>query len=64
MERTAMSQEERDWLDWLKRARDGQVTQKLDTTGTIEFPPKNSTEVPKAFKTHSCRDRRRRQRPT
>lgn len=23
-----MSQEERDWLDWLKRARDGQVTQK------------------------------------
>jgi hypothetical protein len=29
MERIAMSQEERDWLDWLKRARDGQVTQKL-----------------------------------
>lgn len=28
MERIAMSQEERDWLDWLKRARDGQVTQK------------------------------------
>ena len=24
-----MSQEERDWLDWLKRARDGQVTQKF-----------------------------------
>ena len=23
-----MSQEERDWLDWLKRARDGSVTQK------------------------------------
>jgi len=29
MERIAMSQEERDWLDWLKRARDGQVTQRL-----------------------------------
>lgn len=28
MERIAMSQEERDWLDWLKRARDGEVTQK------------------------------------
>jgi len=28
MERIAMSQKERDWLDWLKRARDGQVTQK------------------------------------
>lgn len=28
MERIAMSQEERDWLDWLKRAREGQVTQK------------------------------------
>lgn len=28
MERIAMSQEERNWLDWLKRARDGQVTQK------------------------------------
>jgi winged helix-turn helix protein len=27
MERIAMSQEERDWLDWLKRARDGHVTQ-------------------------------------
>jgi hypothetical protein len=27
MERIAMSQKERDWLDWLKRARDGQVTQ-------------------------------------
>lgn len=24
-----MSQEERDWLDWLKRARDGQMTQKM-----------------------------------
>ena len=24
-----MSQEERDWLEWLKRARDGVVTQKL-----------------------------------
>ena len=29
MERIAMSQEERDWLDWLKRARDGHVTQRL-----------------------------------
>jgi hypothetical protein len=29
MERIAMSQEERDWLDWLKRARDGQVTERL-----------------------------------
>src|SRR5215470_4934120 len=28
MERIAMSQEERDWLDWLKRVRDRQVTQK------------------------------------
>src|SRR5581483_2770916 len=28
MERIAMSQEERDWLDWLKRARDKQVTQR------------------------------------
>ncbi|MCZ2076479.1 MAG: hypothetical protein LC130_15945 [Bryobacterales bacterium] len=24
-----MSQEERDWLDWLKRARDGTVTQRF-----------------------------------
>jgi predicted DNA-binding protein (UPF0251 family) len=29
MERIAMSQEERDWLEWLKRARDGQMTQGL-----------------------------------
>jgi hypothetical protein len=29
MERIATSQEERDWLEWLKRARDGVVTQKL-----------------------------------
>jgi transposase len=28
MERIAMSQEERDWLDWLKRARDGAMTQR------------------------------------
>ena len=28
MERIAMSQKERDKADWLKRARDGQVTQK------------------------------------
>jgi hypothetical protein len=28
MERIAMSQEERDWLDWLKRVSEGQVTQK------------------------------------
>jgi hypothetical protein len=28
MERIAMSQEERDWLEWLKRARDGHVTQR------------------------------------
>jgi transposase len=28
MERIAMSQEERDWLDWLKSARDGKVTQR------------------------------------
>ena len=28
MERIAMSQEERDWLDWLKRARDGKWTQR------------------------------------
>jgi hypothetical protein len=29
MERIAMSQKERDWLDWLKRARDGHVTQRF-----------------------------------
>src|SRR5229473_878369 len=28
MERIAMSQEERDWLEWLKRAQDGVVTQR------------------------------------
>lgn len=28
MERIAMSQQERDWLDWLKRARDRKMTQK------------------------------------
>ena len=28
MERIAMSQEERDWLDWLKRARDGKMSQR------------------------------------
>src|ERR1041384_7578140 len=28
MERIAMSQEDRDWLDWLKRARDGKITQR------------------------------------
>jgi transposase len=28
MERIAMSQQERDWLDWLKRARDKQMTQR------------------------------------
>ena len=28
MERIGMSQEERDWLDWLKRARDKQMTQR------------------------------------
>jgi hypothetical protein len=28
MERIAMSQEERDWLDWLRRARDGKMTQR------------------------------------
>jgi len=28
MERIGMSQEERDWLDWLKRARDGKMTQR------------------------------------
>ena len=27
MERIAMSREERDWLDWLKRARDGKMRQ-------------------------------------
>jgi hypothetical protein len=29
MERIAMSQQERDWLDWLKRAQGGTVTQKF-----------------------------------
>lgn len=28
MERLAMSQKERDWLEWLKRARDGVITQR------------------------------------
>jgi transposase len=28
MERIAMSQEERDWLDWLKRAKEGSVSQR------------------------------------
>jgi transposase len=28
MERIAMSQEERDWLEWMKRARDGKLTQR------------------------------------
>lgn len=28
MERIAMSQEERDWLDWLKRAKDGSISQR------------------------------------
>src|SRR4051794_19737425 len=28
MERIAMTQEERDWLEWLKRARDGVITQR------------------------------------
>jgi hypothetical protein len=28
MERIEMSQEERDWLDWLKRCRDGKMTQR------------------------------------
>src|SRR6266700_452201 len=28
MERIAMSQEERDWLEWLKRAEDGVITQR------------------------------------
>ena len=28
MERIAMSQQERDWLDWLKQARDGKMTQR------------------------------------
>jgi predicted DNA-binding protein (UPF0251 family) len=28
MERIAMSQEERDWLDWLKRVKDGVLTQR------------------------------------
>jgi DNA-binding Lrp family transcriptional regulator len=28
MERIAMSQEERDWLDWLRRAKDGKMTQR------------------------------------
>src|SRR5438552_2575003 len=28
MERIAMSQQERDWLEWLKRAQDGVITQR------------------------------------
>ena len=28
MERIEMSQKERDWLDWLKRARDKKMTQR------------------------------------
>ena len=33
MERIAMDQQERDWLDWLKRARDGVVTQRAAAEG-------------------------------
>jgi len=29
MERIAMSQQERDWLDWLKRAREGSISQRV-----------------------------------
>ena len=29
MERIEMNQEERDWLDWLKRAKDGVITQRV-----------------------------------
>ena len=29
MERIAMSQKERDWLEWLKRAHEGLITQRL-----------------------------------
>ena len=38
MERVTMSQEERDWLDWLKRARDGKMTQReaADRMGVSE----------------------------
>jgi DNA-binding Lrp family transcriptional regulator len=38
MERMAMSQQERDWLDWLKRARDGKMTQReaADRMGVSE----------------------------
>ena len=38
MERIAMSQEERDWLEWLKRARDGKMTQReaADRMGVSE----------------------------
>jgi transposase len=38
MERIAMSQEERDWLDCLKRARDGKMTQReaADRMGVTE----------------------------
>ena len=28
MERIGMSQQERDWLEWLKRTRDGVLTEK------------------------------------
>src|SRR5258708_18244932 len=38
MERIAMSQEERDWLDWLKRGRDREMTQReaADRMGVSE----------------------------
>jgi DNA-binding Lrp family transcriptional regulator len=38
MERIAMSQEERDWLEWLKRARDRKTTQReaAERMGVIE----------------------------
>ncbi len=38
MERIAMSQQERDWLDWLKRTRDGKMTQReaADRMGVSE----------------------------
>ena len=39
MERIAMSQEERDELDWLKRAKDGRISQR-------EAAEKNGSERP------------------
>jgi DNA-binding Lrp family transcriptional regulator len=36
MERIGMSQEERDWMEWLKRARDKKMTEAAEKMGLSE----------------------------